>query len=1193
MRFAHLHVHTQYSVLDGAAPIKQLFTKAKAHGQPALAITDHGNMFGVKEFLDTAKKFPEVKPIVGCEVYMAPEGRLLRKNKEEATTCHLILLAKNIQGYHNLIKLVSQAYIDGMYYKPRIDHELLEQYHEGLMCSSACLAGELPRQILAGKMDEAEKILLWYKQLFGPDYYVELQRHPTLLSNVHAQKCYELQKTIEPHLIALARKHDIKVVATNDVHFVNYEDADAHDRLICVATAEDVADENRKFRYTQQEYLKSTEEMQDLFNDVPEAISNTLELVEKVEVYEIDHKPILPHFPIPEAFADSNAYLRHLAYKGAERLYPQMSQEVRDRMDFELATIAHMGFPDYFLIVRDFIQAARNMGVWVGPGRGSAAGSVVAYCLEITLVDPLKYGLLFERFLNPDRISLPDIDIDFADDGRGKVLQYVENKYGKDHVSHVITFGTMAAKSAIKDVARVQRLPLSESDRLAKLIPDRLPDKNGKTQKVTIDNALPYVPDLQAALNSDDPLVSSTIAYAQKLEGSVRNIGVHACAIIIGPETLTKHIPLSTAKDKETGQDMLVSQYEGSLIEQVGMLKMDFLGLKTLSILKDAVTNIQAHHQHTIDLNTLPLDDTPTYQLFSRGDTVGVFQFESDGMRKWLRELQPSCIEDLIAMTALYRPGPMDYIPDFIARKHGTKQIAYDLPEMEQYLKETYGVTVYQEQVMLLSQVLAGFTKGQADTLRKAMGKKQIETMEKLQKQFLEGGKERGHDEKTLLKIWADWKSFAQYAFNKSHATCYSMLSYQCGYLKAHYPAEFMAAVLSKNRDNIEEITKFMDECKRMNINVLGPDVNESVHEFTVTHDGNIRFAMAGIKGVGYGAVESIIQDRAQRGRFTDVYDFMERVNTNACNRKVVESLIYAGAFDSFTDIKRHQYFLPCNKDGSFLDALLRYGAVIQEERAQAVNSLFGQGNASLAPPQRPAAPSLVLESTVDLLKKEKETVGIYLSAHPLDMFRFEIKRFTTSTIQQAVDALAQAQSLEVLKPQQLVLAGIVTQTHNALSQKTGQPWGSVTIEDYSGTIAFRFYGKDYEKHLPYLVNGNALLVHVMLQERPLMGKNKDKLVTGPKEKELRVTAMSLLSNAKERIKGITLTLPVTLITPAFRQELVNVVAANPGKVTLHLAFIDSLHHLMVPMVSRSHMVALTPAFLDWIALQNIDYSLQ
>lgn len=1192
--FVHLHVHTQYSILDGAAFIPQLFLKAQADKQPALAITDHGNMFGVKEFLDTAKNFPSVKPIVGCEVYVAPEGRLLRKNKEEATTCHLVLLAKNQRGYQNLIKLVSQAWLEGFYYKPRIDHTLLEQYHEGLIAMSACLAGELPRLVLAGKMDEASQLVLWYKKLFGDDYYIELQRHQTLLRTPNAQTCYQLQKKIEPHLTDLANRHGVQLVATNDVHFVNYEDAPAHDRLICVATNDDVADENRKIRYTEQEYLKSGQEMAELFADIPQALATTLQIADKVEPFELDRKPLLPHFPISEEFPDSNAYLRHLTYLGAERLYGEITPELKERMEFELETIASMGFADYFLIVGDFIQAARDMDVWVGPGRGSSAGSVVAYCLKITLVDPIRYGLLFERFLNADRVSLPDIDIDFEDEGRNKVLQYVEEKYGKDHVSHVITFGTMAARSAIKDVARVQRLPLSEAERLAKLIPDRLPEKDGRPQKINIDNAIKYVPELQAALKSPDPLVSSTLEYARKLEGSVRNTGVHACAIIIGPDILTNHIPLSTAKDKDTGEDMLVSQYEGSLIEKVGMLKMDFLGLTTLSILKIALENIRKNHHEDIDINEIPLTDLPTYDLFSRGETVGVFQFESDGMRKWLKELKPTCIEDLIAMTALYRPGPMEYIPDFIDRKHGRKTISYDLPQMEKYLKETYGITVYQEQVMLLSQELAGFSRFEADSLRKAMGKKKPDEMEEKKQKFLTGGQARGFDESILKKIWVDWTAFAQYAFNKSHATSYSILSYQAGYLKAHYPPEYMAAVLSRNLNKIEEVAKYMDECKRMDISVLGPDVNESMHDFTVNSNGNIRFGMGGIKGVGYGAVDNIIQARLEGGPFKDIYDFIERINLNTCNRKTLESLIYAGALDSFTEFSRHHYFLPCNKDGVFLDSLILYGSRIQEEKNKDMSSLFGEGSQSLAPPERPSPPNMHLEETEDFLKKEKEMVGIYLSAHPLDRFSFEMKHFTSHSLKQIREILEDAQKEVNFTAREFLSGGIVSGVTSALSKNSGRPWGTFTLEDYTSSWKFTLFGKEYEQFLPYMRQGEALLVRCSLQERiQYKRKGQEREVSGPKEKEVRILSISLLANAKESLNAISIQLNVEDITASFRKELVRVLSANPGKITVHFVLKDKTNKMAVKLFSRSHRIDLTTDFLSWLDKKGLEFSVE
>jgi len=919
MPFVHLHVHTQYSVLDGAANIKQLFVKASADKQAALAITDHGNMFGVTEFLNTAKKFHDVKPIIGCEFYLNREGRFAKKGKEDMGSNHLILLAKNKEGYRNLIKLTSLAYIEGFYFRPKIDRELLEKHSAGLICSSACLGGEVPQAIMQWKQEEAEEIVLWYKNLFGEDYYLELQRHKTDLPGANTT-VYPLQQFVNEELLKIAKKHDIKCIATNDVHFVDKEDGEAHDRLICLTTNSDIDDPSR-MRYTKQEYLKTQSEMEELFEDVPEVLANTLEIAEKIERYSIESQPIMPHFPIPEGYSDSNEYLRDLTYSGAESRYGTLSEEIKERIEFELETIKKMGYPDYFLIVQDFIAAARKMDVSVGPGRGSAAGSVVAYCLRITDIDPLKFDLLFERFLNPDRISFPDIDIDFDDDGRSKVFKYVEEKYGKEHVSHVITFGTMAAKSAIRDVARIQKLPLSESDRLAKYIPNRFSsDDNGDPVPVTLENCIKKIPEIEEAFRSENKLIRDTMEYAMKLEGNIRNVGVHACAIIIGPDDLREYIPISTTKDKETGEVIWVSQYDGSHIEKVGMLKMDFLGLKTLSIIKDCLKNIKRSRGVELDIDSIPVDDRNTYELFSRGDTVGTFQFESDGMRKWLRELKPGKFEDLIAMNALYRPGPMEYIPDFIERKHGRRQIEYDLAEMKEILAETYGVTVYQEQVMLLSQKIAGLTKGDADQLRKAMGKKDKNLMDTLKAKYIKGGKERGHTEEILEKIWKDWESFAAYAFNKSHSTCYAWIGYQTAYLKANYTAEYMAATLTRNQNDITEITKLMDECKRMGIKVLGPDVNESSDTFTVNKTGNIRFGMAGIKGVGSSAVENIVKAREEiGGSFATVYEFMERVNLSSVNRKTIESLIYSGAFDCFSDIRREQYLAPNLKEEPFL----------------------------------------------------------------------------------------------------------------------------------------------------------------------------------------------------------------------------------------------------------------------------------
>lgn len=824
------------------------------------------------------------------------------------------------------------------------------------MCS-ACLGGEIPRLIQAGEIEEAEKQVQWFKNVFGEDYYIELQRHKTNKPGAN-RTTYEVQESVNPELIRIARKYNIKIVATNDVHFVNETDAEAHDRLICVSTNKNLTDETR-MRYTKQEWMKTQAEMNEIFADLPEALTNTLEILDKVTTYSIDHKPILPNFPLPDGFTDNDDYLRYLTYEGAKRRWGENLDDVhRERLDFELDTIKNMGFPGYFLIVQDFIRAGRERGVSIGPGRGSAAGSAVAYCLDITQIDPIKYDLLFERFLNPDRISLPDIDIDFDDDGRADVLRYVTEKYGAEKVARIITYGTMAAKSAIKDVARIEQLPLSESNRLTKLIPRHMPEVNGKELKPTLKNCYEYVPEFQPELNSHNPLIVETLRYAKELEGNVRNTGVHACGVIIGRDDITDWVPVSTATDKD-GSKQLVTQYEGSVIEDTGLIKMDFLGLKTLSIIKEALANIKQTRGIDVDIDTVPIDDKKTYELYCAGKTTGTFQFESAGMQKYLRELQPSVFEDLIAMNALYRPGPMDYIPDFIARKHGKSPIVYDIPVMEQYLKDTYGVTVYQEQVMLLSRLLANFTRGESDTLRKAMGKKLIDKMNALKAKFLEGGQANGHKKEVLEKIWADWEKFASYAFNKSHATCYSWVAFQTAYLKANYPAEYMAAVLSRNLADITKLTNFMDECKSMKIDVLGPDVNESFSAFGVNKDGNIRFGLAAIKGVGVNVVAEIIRARNEGGTFTDIYDFMERVDRSAINRRTLENLANAGAFDCFTDIKREDYFEPNSKGETFAELLVRYGQNYQNDKSKNENSLFGDFDDNLTaagrPPVKPA----------------------------------------------------------------------------------------------------------------------------------------------------------------------------------------------------------------------------------------------
>ena len=1212
MSFAHLHVHTQYSILDGQSKIGDLIDTAVANGQPALAITDHGNMFGVKEFLDTvAKKNAPLKPIVGCEFYVAGASRFDRKGREDQSSYHLIMLAKNMQGYHNLIKLSSKAYIEGFYYKPRIDHELIEQYHEGIVCCSACLGGEVPQAIMDGRPEEAERIAAWYKSIFGEDYYLEVQRHETDVPGAE-KSTFAHQQQVNEVIFRIAEKLGIKVVATNDVHFVRKEDGPAHDRLICISTNSDF-DDPKRLRYTQQEYLKSTEEMSAIFADHPEVISNTLEIVDKVEVINLNHDPILPVFPLPEGFTDSNDYLHHLTYEGAHIRYGEdIPEATRERIDFELATIKKMGFPDYFLIVQDFIKAARNMGVWVGPGRGSAAGSVVAYCLTITNIDPIKYDLLFERFLNPDRISMPDIDIDFDDEGRYRVFKYVEDKYGKDHVSHVITFGTMATKSVIRDVGRIQKLSLDTTDRLAKLVPRKItvqkeneiddPDHPGQKKKVTeakdvdptIKLCLEKVPEFKEAFNSGDQLVHDTLMYAERLEGTVRNTGVHACATIIGRDDLTNFIPLSTAKDKETGKDILVSQFEGSLIESAGMLKMDFLGLKTLTILKDTVENIRQSRGEDLDINSIPIDDAETYALFSRGDTVGVFQFESEGMQKWLIELQPSRFEDLIAMNALYRPGPMDYIPDFVNRKHGRSKIEYDLPDMEEYLHDTYGVTVYQEQVMLLSQKLAGFTKGKADKLRKAMGKKQIKVMAELKDEFFAGGLEHGHPENILNKIWNDWEAFASYAFNKSHATCYAWVGYQTGYLKAHYRAEYMAAVLSNNLNNIDEITKFMDDCRRNGMRILGPDVNESYTKFTVNKEGNIRFGMAGIKGIGIGAVNSIIEVREAGGPFKDIFNFMERVPYTSVNKKGIEALAYSGAFDSFSEINRGSFAMDAGKGETCLDLLLRYGSLYQKTAESMKNSLFG--GADEVETVRPQLPVLHELDQIEMLKKEKDLVGMYISAHPLDRFRFEVENFTTMSIPKwcsYVDEVSASKDREAFEKDQYI-AGLVSSVDIRPKANGVGTMCKVTIEDFKGSVTFTLFDKDYEAFSGFLRVHEFLLLRVYVA--PRFNKVEDKNARGGKRFEIsggfpKIRAISLLANVRESmIKEMVIDVPLEIVDGEFVKALKKAVRHNKGKSMLTLNIYDMEEKINAEFFSRKYSVTAADDFLSFLKLNGLHY---
>lgn len=1115
--FIHLHVHSQYSVLDGQASVKVLVDKAIANGMRGIALTDHGNMFGIKELTDyvnkknkdvdgeiknlkktieelksadavdqealskaeTALKEAESKiftPIIGCEMYVADNDMTDRSNKKDIGR-HLIVLAKNQHGYHNLIKLVSNAWTDGYYYHPRTDKKQLEKYHEDLIVCSACLGGEVPKLITAGHIEEAEKSILWFKKVFGEDYYLELQRHKATVARAN-QEAYPLQQEVNKVLIEMSKKHNIKLVCTNDVHFVNEEDAEAHDRLICVSTGT-FLDDDKRMLYTKQEWMKTQEEMNELFADVPEALSNTQEVLGKVERYSIEHGPILPNFPLPEGFTDNNDYLRHLVLVGAEKRWGKnLTDEQKERIDFELETIKNMGFPGYFLIVQDFIGAAREIGVSVGPGRGSAAGSAVAYCLGITQIDPIKYDLLFERFLNPDRISLPDIDIDFDDDGRADVLRYVTEKYGAEKVAHIITYGTMAAKSAIKDVARVSRLPLSESDRLTKMIPDKLPEVDGKAPKINLKNCYQYVPELQHELNYGEPIVRETLKYALALEGNVRNTGVHACGVIIGRDDITDWVPVATATDKD-GEKVLVTQYEGSVIESTGLIKMDFLGLKTLSIIKEALLNIKERWGKDVDIDHIPLDDPKTYELYCEGRTTGTFQFESTGMQKYLRELHPSTFEDLIAMNALYRPGPMDYIPQFIARKKGIEPIEYDIPVMEKYLKDTYGVTVYQEQVMLLSRLLANFTRGQSDGLRKAMGKKIFAKLAELKPLFINGGKSNGYDEKVLEKIWSDWEKFASYAFNKSHATCYSWVAFQTAYLKANYPPEYMAAVLSRNLNDITKMTKFMDECKAMKVKVKGPDVNESRAKFSVNKAGEIRFGLAGIKGVGLNAVQAILDERDARGEYKSIFDLVERINLSMCNRKVLDNLALSGAFDCFEGVRRED-FKADDFNPSFSEALIRYGQMYQMSKATQESSLFGEAETiDTAKPEMPGRP---LWPDIERLNYEKDLVGMYLSAHPLDKYYLEL---TFGCSVRAKDFGTEDKTSE----KEYTIGGLVVEA-KSLTSRTGSQFGIIKIEDYTGSAEIRLFGQDYINYNKYGIKGNAIIVTYTYKK----GKYNDKV---------------------------------------------------------------------------------------------------
>ena len=1281
MTFTHLHVHSHYSLLDGLSKVEEIVDKCIATGMNAVALTDHGNMYGIKDLLDYTKglnkkrkeaaaekgeEFVPFKPIVGTEAYCARRGRhSMRDDKAvngegrtymiDRSGWHLILLAKNMTGYHNLCRLVSHGYMsDAFYHTPRIDKELLEKWHEGIICCSACLGGELPQKVLEGlqvtgyglpeaelqkaieqgAFAAAEETIEWFKGIFGEDYYIELQRHETQKAGADVE-VYERQKQVNPVLVELARKHGVKIICTNDSHFVNEEDAEAHDRLICLSTNHFVNDVNR-MHYTKQEWLKTPEEMAEIFSDLPEALANTQEIVDKVEVYDIDHGPIMPKFDIPASFgkeedypdrlAFESAYLRHLTMEGAKERYGEErlanDEELKERIEFELNTIISMGFPGYFLIVMDFIRAAREeLDVSVGPGRGSAAGSVVAYCLKITDLDPMVYDLLFERFLNPDRISLPDIDTDFEDCGRGKVLDYVSRKYGDTHVAHIVTYGKMATKSALADVGRVQQIPLARVNELKGLIPDRefpgnIKDEKGKSPKVNLRNCYKYIDELKREYEQGDPNTRSMLEYAARLEGTIRQVGVHACGVIIGADDLTNFAPLSSVEDKASKKRVLVTEYDGHVVESVGLIKMDFLGLITLTIIKECLRNIKKAQGIDIDIDHIPIDDPETYKLFQEGRTVAVFQFESGGMQKYLRELKPTVIGDLIAMNALYRPGPMDYIPQFIARKHGTEAVTYDIPVMEKYLKDTYGVTVYQEQVMLLSRLLANFTRGESDKLRKAMGKKQMAVLASLKDKFMEGGKANGHDPNILDKIWKDWEKFASYAFNKSHAACYSWVAYQTGYLKAHYPAEFMAANLTVHKDDIKEVTKLMDECKALGLSVLEPDVNESELSFTVNSKGAIRFGLGGIKGVGEGAAEAIIKEREKNGKYTGIFDFLERVNLQSCNRKTIENLAQAGAFECFDDIYREQFFGADEYGDTGLDLLMNYGQKWQADQANNANSLFGDLDLAVEV-KHPSLPNVPRWDTIERLNKEKELIGIYLSAHPLDEYAFEVNELCNLTAAELAqfdkwrraDARGeqeirlrteQAENPEekILLPSEFIAAhknqatlfgGLITQAEQLRSQK-GNPYGRYTIEDYTGSYQFVLFGNAYSQFAHLMLKDLYVLVTGVVQQKGAGMKWFKEGKDEEAEFEFVVQRVDMLSEVQDnRMEGINIRLSLDKVTPETIDELADMVDANPGKARLHVSVYNPLNRQNVALTSRQHAVRITPSFYKWLCNKRME----
>lgn len=1196
--FVHLHVHSYYSILDGQAPLEALISKAKADGMPGIALTDHGAMFGIKSFADLVakgnspieKKMKQLKqeieelegkdeekeaelqvkyealsksrfkPIYGCEAYCARRNRHLKDKSApdpyrpsrsiDASGWHIILLAKDLTGYHNLIKMVSLAYTEGEYYRPRIDKELLEKYHEGIIVCSACLGGEIPQHIMAGHTERAEESIRWFKSIFGEDFYLEVQLHRTDKPNANRETYLEQLKVNEV-IYDLAERLDVKVVATNDVHFVDEEDAEAHDRLICLSTKKDFDDPTR-MHYSKQEWLKSTAEMNDIFADHPEVLSNTLEVLDKVSFYSIDRSPIMPYFELPEGFANEDEYLRHITYEGARERYGEtLSDEIRERIDFELKTVCSMGYPGYFLIVWDFIKAAREREVMVGPGRGSAAGSVVAYCLRIVDLDPIHYGLLFERFLNPDRISMPDIDVDIEDSGRDIVLDYVKNKYGEENVARVITFGVMKAKSAFNDMARVEKVPIPESRRISKLIPDAIEGE----KSVTLPIAIEKTPELKALARSKDPKLVNTFRYAMRLENTVRNIGVHACAVIISGEPINGVVPIAQVRDSD-GNDVTITQYKGEIIEDTGLIKMDFLGLQTLTIIKEALVNIKHRHGIDIDIEHIPLNDEKTFKLYGEGRTIGTFQFESPGMRKHLINLKPNRFEDLIAMNALYRPGPMDNIPDFIERKHGRKRVEYDLPVMEDILKETYGVTVYQEQVMILSRLLAGFSRGDSDSLRKAMGKKKEDLLKKLEGKFFEGGLKNGHDKKVLEKIWKDWLKFASYAFNKSHSACYAWVAYQTAYLKAHYQSEFLAGNLSCMLSKADEVAKLMEECQEMQIKVLPPDVNLSLKKFSVDQDGNIRFGLGAIKGVSSGGMDAIIEEREKSGAFCDVYDFISRLPKRALSRKTLEGLVLSGALDSF-GTKREDYFAPPAEGGeeSFLTALVAYAKNIHDDGvSRQQNTLFGDvEEVQITKPTPTVAPEW---NRLELLNKEKELIGLFISGNPLEPYELILKYYCNTEVSDLAD-------LKPLLGRRITFAGMITKVFQGTT-KNDKPYGRVTVEDLSGMHEFFVFGQEYLDHANYFREGLFIFFSADVEASKHRGNSP----------ELKIISACLLSDVTEKlVRSVTIGVIPEEVTQDFATELIEGVKANPGKAELILHIASPVSHHCVNCIANKHCI--------------------